>query len=354
MKLSRANFFLIAIAIFGFVLVYPPLRITYWLYPQFTGGWLAAVLLFVTPFAVRILHERLHATWSRYLTAGAMTWLGACFIAFSLLLPVELLVLLTPIEGYIAAQVLLAYVILISLYSIYNARRLHTRTVDLNAPADVRGTRLVQISDVHIGSRQPGFLTPIVKRINALEPDYVMITGDLIDMYRITENELQPLAEIAAPSFFCIGNHERYVDLDPICARLEKLGITVLRNRSATVTRGAGQLQITGIDDAESKSQVAQELPKIARDSDAYQILLYHRPDGAEEAAAWGADLMLTGHTHRGQIMPFHLLVKRVFPRLYLDYAIGDMTLYVSPGTGTWGPVMRLGSKCEVTLFRLL
>lgn len=354
MKLSRANFFLIAVTIFGFVLVYPPLRITYWLYPQFTGGWLAGVLLLVTPFAVRILHERLHARWSRYLTAGAMTWLGICFIAFSLLLPVELLVLVTPIEGYIAAQVLLAYVILISLYSIYNAHRLHTRTVDLNAPADVRGTSLVQISDVHIGSRQTGFLKPIVRHVNALQPDHVMITGDLIDMRHISEDELRPLAEIRASAYFCIGNHERYVDLELICTRLAKLGITVLRNSSTTIAAGTGKLQITGIDDAEAKSQVAQELPKIARDSEAYQILLYHRPDGAEDAAAWGADLMLTGHTHRGQIMPFHLLVKRVFPRLYLDYAIGDMTLYVSPGTGTWGPVMRLGSKCEVTLFRLL
>ena len=113
-------------------------------------------------------------------------------------------------------------------------------------------------------------------------------------------------------------------------------------------------VQFIGIDDAESKSQVATEITKLQPSLDKYRILLYHRPDRGEAAAAWGVDLMLTGHTHRGQLVPFNLLVKRVFPRLYRDYKIGDMTLYVSPGTGTWGPVMRLGSKCEITLIELM
>ena len=113
-------------------------------------------------------------------------------------------------------------------------------------------------------------------------------------------------------------------------------------------------LQFVGIDDAERKDQVRRELVNFTPAEDTFKVLLYHRPDGAQDAADWGADLMLTGHTHRGQIFPFNFLVKKVFPRLYQSYQVDNMLLYVSPGTGTWGPVMRLGSKCEITLFRLL
>jgi predicted MPP superfamily phosphohydrolase len=80
---------------------------------------------------------------------------------------------------------------------------------------------------------------------------------------------------------------------------------------------------------------------------------MYHRPDGLEAAAEAGLDLMLSGHTHNGQIYPFSLLVRSQFSRICGRYQQGDTTLYVSPGTGTWGPVMRLGSANEVTLIEL-
>ena len=226
----------------------------------------------------------------------------------------------------------------------------HVRTVEVSAPDSARDKRLVQISDVHIGSRQPGFLRPIVNKVNALSPDYTLITGDLIDMHGIDEESLSPLGEINSPTLFCIGNHERYVDLEDICGRLTNLGVEVLRNASVV----KNDLQFIGIDDAERKDQVERHLRAFTPADNTFKVLLYHRPDGAEAAARWGADLMLTGHTHRGQIFPFNLLVKRVFPRLYQSYQVDDMLLYVSPGTGTWGPVMRLGSKCEITLFKLL
>ena len=193
------------------------------------------------------------------------------------------------------------------------------------------------------GSKTPGELALLVEGTT-------LITGDLIDMHGIGEADLAPLGEIESPALFCIGNHERYVDLEDICARLQNLGVEVLRNR--TVSKN--DIQFIGIDDSERKDQVARQLANFETSSDAYRVLLYHRPDGADAAATWGADLMLTGHTHRGQIFPFNLLVKRVFPQLYQSYEVEDMTLYVSPGTGTWGPVMRLGSKCEITAFNLV
>ena len=97
-----------------------------------------------------------------------------------------------------------------------------------------------------------------------------------------------------------------------------------------------------------------RRLEALKPDPEALPVLLYHRPDGARDAAAWGARLMLCGHTHNGQIVPFNQVVRRVFPLIQGRYQVDGMTLYVSPGTGTWGPVLRLGSRCEITRLRLV
>ena len=112
-------------------------------------------------------------------------------------------------------------------------------------------------------------------------------------------------------------------------------------------------MQLIGIDDAEPKSQVSKVLNTLQPDPEGYRVLLYHRPDGADDAARWGVDLMLCGHTHNGQIVPFNFLVRRIFPRIKGLYEIDDMRLYVSPGTGTWGPILRLGSRCEISIITL-
>ena len=165
-------------------------------------------------------------------------------------------------------------------------------------------------------------------------------------------DSLDSIGKLSAPVFFAIGNHERYVGSDAVCARLEALGVTVLRN--AAVDRGT--LRIMGIDDAETRNQVARQLARIEvadHRPAAYTVLMYHRPDGVRAAARAGVDLMLCGHTHNGQIMPFNWMVKRFFPFIAGRFDIGDMALYVSPGTGTWGPTLRLGSVNEITLFEL-
>ncbi len=116
-----------------------------------------------------------------------------------------------------------------------------------------------------------------------------------------------------------------------------------------------GEIQLIGIDDAESVDQVAVQLPLIERASGKYNVLLYHRPLGWLDAFADGVDLMLSGHTHNGQIFPFNWLVRAQFSRLQGLYSAssGAGQHYVSPGTGTWGPIMRLGSNNEITVFNL-
>ena len=332
-------------------MVYPPLRLLSLAGYERFNPTLAGLALFFLPFVTRFLTERWHAATSRAIAGAVMTWLGVCFIAFCLLLPTELVLLFAPATlDADAAYGLAAATAVVSAYGVFNACTRQVRYVAVDAPASLKGKRLAQISDIHIGSRGSALLERVVEELDALDPDYIAITGDLVDMRGITSDDLSPLARLRAPTVFCIGNHERYVDVADICARLEAHGIEVLRNTS-TVIDG---IQFVGIDDAERRDQVARHIDEISAAPDTYRVLLYHRPDGAEAAAAWGIDLMLTGHTHRGQIFPFNFLVQRVFPRLYLSYEVADMHLYVSPGTGTWGPILRLGSKCEITLFELL
>ncbi len=353
--MTRTLFFLIAVAVAAIVLVYPPLRILVWLETGMSGAALTSIgsLSFGLPFFLRYLAEYIHNEPTRIACAIGMTWLGVCFVGLSIVLPLELLRPVMGVEDRTAGAIAMVYVLAIGAYAIVNALRFHVHDLLINAPTPARGITLAQISDVHIGSRRPHLLERIVTQTNALNPDYVLITGDLIDMRNISEEALLPLRDLQAPTLFCTGNHERYVDLEAICRRLGNLGVEVLRNRSLTPALNQA-IQFIGIDDAESKRQVADKIVDIRPEEDRFRVLLYHRPDGMQAAADWGAHLMLTGHTHRGQILPFNLLVNRVFPQSYRDYRVGDMTLYVSPGTGTWGPVMRFGSKCEITRIRLV
>ena len=111
---------------------------------------------------------------------------------------------------------------------------LHVKRVAIPGPTSVAGRTLAQISDVHIGSRSPRLLKRIVERVNALKPDYVLITGDLIDFAGISRTELAPLGTFNAPAIFAIGNHERYVDLAAIDERMRALGVIVLRDEAVT------------------------------------------------------------------------------------------------------------------------
>ena len=162
--------------------------------------------------------------------------------------------------------------------------------------------------------------------------------------------ELQSLGDLKARTLFCIGNHERYADLDKITDIVQRLGIVTLRQDYHT----EDELHFIGIDDADDPDQVARHLPEIYRDQSRFNVLLYHRPQGWEAAISHGIDLKLSGHTHNGQIFPFNWIVKQQFPRIRGLYREGGSHLYVSSGTGTWGPLMRLGSMNEISLFSIV
>ena len=340
---------LLVVNLFYFgTLIYPLLRIWELLAGELPGTPTLMVIM-VGPLLGRLSYEFFPGVITRWLSSAALTWLGICFMAFPLVLSFELARLVVPLEPFTWGLVLAAGLAGIGMAAFANAQLVTVRRIRIRAAQAPAGLRMVQISDVHVGSRSGRFLARVVRKVNALNPDVVVITGDLIDFRDISSEELASLATLNAPAWFIIGNHERYVDVEEICDRLRAHGINVIRNGTASHRN----IQFIGIDDAEPKSQVRRELRQLDPDPDAYRILLYHRPDGADDAAEWGAHLMLCGHTHNGQIIPFNFIVRRVFPRIRGLYEVDGMSLYVSPGTGTWGPILRMGSRSEISLFTL-
>ena len=234
-------------------------------------------------------------------------------------------------------------------YAVRTAQIIQNTQISLSSNKLRNSYRLMHLSDIHAGSRTSEFVNKVVTQTNAHKPDVVFITGDLVDSSAVDTDYLQPLANFSCPVYLCLGNHERYVNLQAAIDAIEANNVKILRSDTAL----QGELEIIGIDDAENSAQVERELPSITRSSNKFQVLLYHRPQGFEYAADNGVDLMLSGHTHGGQVWPFCVLVKRQFPFLKGSYQHNGSTLHVSQGTGTWGPIMRLGTISEMTLIEL-
>lgn len=346
---KRVQFLIVALLLHIPLFAYPILRLCDWLG---LDGWTIAAIfvpVFFSQIVVRLYLRHANFGLIFWLRRAADLWLGISPLLFCLLLMAELQVALGWITAANAAYVLIGLTLALTVYSVVNAYSPSVVKVSLSSHKLTTPLRFAQITDVHIGSRSAGFLDRVMRQVNCLDIDFLCITGDFIDAPDVGEDKLTALRTCPVPIYFSIGNHERYEDLDAILQRLAALGVNVLRSRS---TRH-GPVQLIGIDDSEHPAQVERELAAIDIDPQRFVLLLYHRPRGLVAAATAGVDLMICGHTHNGQIVPFNLIVHRVFEQAVGLFHHNQTQLYVSPGTGTWGPVMRLGSRGEVTLFEI-
>ena len=224
-------------------------------------------------------------------------------------------------------------------------------------PSSLSGYTIVQLSDIHVGPTIGGdFIRQIVAQTNALEPDMVVITGDLVDgSVEELGPHVLPLRELRAKDgvFFVTGNHEYYSGADAWIAFLREIGITVLRNERVAI-RGEEGFDLAGVDDWRARDILPTHGPDLdaalrGRDESRALVLLAHQPKQAHDALAKGVCLQLSGHTHGGQIFPFTWLVRLEQPYVAGLHRVGDAHLYVSRGTGYWGPPMRLRSPAEIT-----
>jgi len=329
---------------------YPILRLCQWLDMDSIQTALVFVPLFFSQLVAKLYLRRANNGPIFWLRRAADLWLGISPLLLCILVAAELPVALNWITASAAAHTLIGIAAALTVYSVLNAYSPSVVEIKLTSTKLKSTLRFAQITDVHIGSRSSAFLRRVMDQVNSLDIDFLCITGDFIDAPAISEHSLSALRTCAVPIYFSIGNHERYEDLDAILERLKRLGVTVLRSRTAT----QGEVQLIGVDDADNPLQVERELATLNIDSNRFVLLLYHRPRGLRAAAEAGVDLMISGHTHNGQIVPFNFVVRRVFEKTVGLFQEGLTRLYVSPGTGTWGPVMRLGSRGEVTLFEIL
>lgn len=262
---------------------------------------------------------------------------------------------------------------LASLLGYWNARRTAgVRRVDVplaGLPAALQGFTIVQLSDLHVGPTiRRGYIARIVHRVNALQADAIAITGDLVDgsVPELREH-IAPLADLQARhgSFVVTGNHEYYAGAGPWIAELRRLGLRVLLNEHAVLRPSAGQgdgdaLVLGGVTDftaghfdashASDPQRALAGAPTEART----RVLLAHQPRSAPAAAQAGFALQLSGHTHGGQFWPWNLFVPLQNPFVAGLHRLQSMWVYVSRGTGYWGPPMRLGAPSEITLIRLV
>lgn len=226
-------------------------------------------------------------------------------------------------------------------------------------PRSLSGLSIVQISDVHIGPTMGRvWLQGVVEKVNSLDPDVVVITGDLVDgTVAVLGPEVRPLADLKAKHgvFFVTGNHEYYSGASDWVLFLGSLGIRVLENEHVRIERDGASLDLAGVNDFNAPHgghDVAKAVE--GRDPSRALVLLAHQPRSITEAVKHGVGLQLSGHTHGGQMFPWNLLVRLQQPFVAGLHRLEGTHIYVHRGTGFWGPPMRVGAPPEIARIELV
>ncbi|ULE34654.1 metallophosphoesterase [Mycobacterium sp. IDR2000157661] len=222
------------------------------------------------------------------------------------------------------------------------------------------GYRIAVVSDIHLGPLAGrAHAERIVEMINRTTPDLVAIVGDVVDgTVEQLGQAAEPLRDLVSRdgAYFVTGNHEYFVD-DPFAwlRELNRLGLQPLRNENTQIRRGAAVINLAGVNDyaGESHSEAPDFDAALSGLAGGSTILLAHQPVMVGEAAARGVDLQLSGHTHGGQMWPFHYLVRTAQPALAGLSTVDDTRLYVSRGAGFWGPPVRVGAPPDISVLTL-
>ncbi|MFI7574407.1 metallophosphoesterase [Micromonospora sp. NPDC049497] len=229
-------------------------------------------------------------------------------------------------------------------------------------PRSMDGLRIATVSDIHLGPlRGRAHTERIVAAINRLDADIVAVVGDMVD------GSVAELGPAAAPlrdlrsrygSYFVTGNHEYYSGVEEWVREVDRLGLRVLQNRRVEIAARGGVLDLAGVNDATAAGTGVAGPPDYAaalgdRDPSRPVVLLAHQPVAAFDAAKFGVDLQLSGHTHGGQMVPFNYLVKLQQPVVSGLGEVDGTKVYVTNGAGFWGPPVRVGANPQITLVEL-
>jgi len=326
--------------------------------PVFKKIFFVLILLLAFGFIISsiIVHFN-ESFWAKLLYLISAIWLG---LFVNLLLACCLIWLIVGMAHLFKVRVVFSIVSFIifvlaigySVYGSWNAFHPIIKNISVeikNLPEQWKGKNIVQLSDVHLGHiNSLDFLNDIVNKTNALDPDLILITGDLFDGM---DGDLNYFADSLKRFqskdgvFFVIGNHETYLGLEGSLGVLEKSGIKALRNEIVNIDG----LQIMGLDDI-ALSRNPDLIDGISNfDKNQASILMYHTPINVEIIKNSGINLQLSGHTHRGQLFPLGFITNIAHRGYgYGLFTEGDFSIYISSGVGTWGPPMRTGNHPEI------
>ena len=298
----------------------------------------------------RINHKPLAIiTWAGYIWMGFFNFLfffSAIEISLSFF-----------VNHHFSIWVMLASLV-ISVWSLYKGLKNPTVAEHSLQNEKLKDFSLVQISDLHIGMLhlRKNWLKNVVDKINSLKPDVIAITGDLVEgRYSEVSADLEVLADLnkQTPKFYITGNHE-YIHGGSIWEkRLHELGFTILHNTHSLIKYNNATVMIAGVPDKMAKrfNRTLNSQPDLALKTNIrvdYKILLAHQPSSVFDLVNEKCDLILSGHTHGGQIFPFHFFVRLAQPVVAGFKKINGILVFAHQGTGFWGPPMRWFSQSEI------
>ena len=312
-------------------------------------------------------------SWVSMTAMGLFSSLFVLTLLRDVLLLAALVTLVTPIAwlssiATISAVVVPLAALLITAIGMWNARRTASVVrIDVpiaNLPDALHGFTIAQITDIHVGPTIKGpYVENIVTAVNRLQADMVAVTGDLVDgSVAELARHVSPLAKLSSRhgTFFVTGNHEYYSGAPGWIVELRRLGLRVLLNEHVVLHHDTATLVIAGVTDISAHHfdpahrSSPQNAIADAPDHALIRVLLAHQPRSAQDAANAGFHLQLSGHTHGGQFWPWNFFVRLQQPFTAGLHRVQDLWVYVSRGTGYWGPPKRFGAPSEITHLRLV
>ena len=380
-KINFVIFFSVALSIYALINYY--IFIREWEAGGFQSAWrtvyVAAFLLLSISFIAGRILERVTLSWfSSTLVLLGSFWLAAMVYFLLFAFAIDIIRLLNFIVPFfpsfltvnpertkeITSFAIIVVVLVIVLGGYINARTPIIKTLELSISKNGRTIKSLNIavaSDIHLGTIVcKSKLERIVQHINSLNPDLVLLPGDVVDedIGPVIRNNLgETLRKIRSKYgvFAITGNHEYIGGVEPACKYLAEHGITMLRD---TWVKIGDSLYVVGREDISIRGftgKTRKPLSELMAEVDkSYPVILMdHQPFRLAEAEANGVDLQLSGHTHHGQLWPFNLITKKVYELSCGYKKKGSTHYYVSCGVGTWGPPIRTGNRPEIINIKL-
>ena len=345
-KLYRYLFYIILFILTYLFYIFPFEILSQYLLNE-TTSYEYSIINTVIFFILIVFYLRSHNTF-KPLKIFVYEGLGIGFISF-LIISISLLInSFSSISQKSIGVMSLIIIMAISIYGMLNARRVLLKKITIKSSKINKNYNIIFISDVHLGTNTSKHLSKILNKIKTLEYDFLLIGGDLIDSSSFKLNDLNLFNKIKKDIYFVNGNHEYYLKgFKNKIEQLKKFKIKVLKNSSMQIN----EINLIGIDDLQSIHSKIKFVEKLNK-KNLFNLVLSHKPDIWDNIKSKN-DLMLSGHTHNGQIFPFNFLVKLKFKFIYGIYEYKKSKLYVSSGAGCWGPKLRIGSSNEIINIQL-